>query len=284
MKDFIASFKNYLTYKNKSKATKRAYINDINQFSKVIKKDLLNIESTDVEAFKKYLKLNDYTNDSITRKLNSLNSFYKWLKYKNEIDTNPINPVAYPKSIPTKQRILSKEECRQLLAEARNDLRTFTIFSTLLYTGMKISELHQLKIKDLELDFKSPKIKVKNSSSSIREVPLNDKLLFILNTYFKDFHKFKSQENFPLFYTTNKNPILIRNLRVMLDKLFKNTDTFDAKVNDIRNTFIVRQLEAGNSIEFVGKVVGHKSRKATERYLKFVENYEEKSIDTIMDF
>lgn len=279
MSDFLTSFKNYLGYKKRSESTKRSYLKDLRQFKKLIQKDLVNVDYEDIEDFKRFLKLNDYTNDSITRKLNSLNSFYKWLKNKGEINQNPVLKIDYPKSAPRKQRILEDNEISQLTAEARKDMKMYAIFCTLLYTGMKISELANLKVKDVDLDFQDPTISIEND----RIIPITDKLLFILNTYMKDFHEYADQKNINLFYTSSKKPILVRNLRTMLDKLFKKVDTYDVKVNDLRSTFIVKQLEAGCSVEFVGKLVGHKSLKATERYLRYVEDYEDKKIKKIMD-
>jgi integrase len=140
---------------------------------------------------------------------------------------------------------------------------------------MKISELVAIKHSDLDLENKPPLIKIGR-----RTVTLTDKIFYILKDYVT-VNKPKKIADY-LFITRNNDPIHIRNMRTYISRVIRKAGV-DKTINDLRNTFIVRQLDAGNSIEFVGNVAGHSSKQATERYLKLVKNYKDKGLNRIVE-
>jgi integrase/recombinase XerC/integrase/recombinase XerD len=68
---------------------------------------------------------------------------------------------------------------------------------------------------------------------------------------------------------------LVRNIRSSINRAFQKAGIEDAKVNDLRNTFIVQQLEAGVPLEVVSRIVGHKRISTTEKYLQMVNKQKE---------
>jgi len=79
-----------------------------------------------------------------------------------------------------------------------------------------------------------------------------------------------------LFITRTGKPLLIRNVRQLITRCFREVAIENATVNDFRNTFIAHQLMGGFSIEHIAKVVGHRRLSSTERFLNLVKEAPEK--------
>ena len=73
-----------------------------------------------------------------------------------------------------------------------------------------------------------------------------------------------------MYVTKNGRPLLVRNIRTAIDKAFEKASIKNAKVNDLRNTFIAHHLAKGVSLVTVSKLVGHKRISTTEKYLGLV--------------
>lgn len=74
-----------------------------------------------------------------------------------------------------------------------------------------------------------------------------------------------------LFITRSGKPILIRNIRQIINRCFREVEIEKATVNDLRNTFIAQQLLNGASLEYIAKIVGHRRLSSTERFLNMVK-------------
>ncbi len=75
-----------------------------------------------------------------------------------------------------------------------------------------------------------------------------------------------------LFITKTGRSLLIRNIRTAIDRYFKVAGIEDAKVNDLRHTFIAHHLMSGTPITTISKLVGHKRLSTTEKYLEFIKD------------
>jgi site-specific recombinase XerD len=84
-----------------------------------------------------------------------------------------------------------------------------------------------------------------------------------------------------VFFTRTGNKILIRNIRSTINNAFKSTGIKDATVNDLRNTFIIFQLENGLKIDLLAEIVGHKRQTTTEYYLEFIQTRTQKTTSRI---
>jgi len=76
--------------------------------------------------------------------------------------------------------------------------------------------------------------------------------------------------NHALFVTKTGRPLLIRNIRTAIDRYFKVAGIKDAKLNDLRHTWVAFQLQAGVPMTMVSKLAGHKRLSTTEKYLQFI--------------
>jgi integrase/recombinase XerD len=261
---FVADLKK----KNRSTATILAYSKDVDQLiESVAKKNIRfvsQITTQHIEDFKADLGKKDYTAKSISRKLNSIKTYCRFLIANKYLKDNPAAAVAHPKYEIKPPRILSKMEYRALRDACRDDIRMYAIVEMLLQTGIRISELANLCLEDVD----SNKLNIRAyESHPSREVPLNKAVQQALANYLKTRAKTRIKN---VFVTKNGRPFLIRNIRTAIDRYFKLADIKNAKVNDLRHTFIAHQLQSGTPLTLISKLVGHKRLSTTEKYLEFI--------------
>ncbi len=267
LEKFIESLKE----QNKSKFTIIAYKKDLEQFFGFLSSrdinDIRDVKKQEIDGFINKLLTDSFTKKSASRKLNSIRTFFRFLKQNGVIEQNPALDVAHPKYTQSLPRIFSKLEYRAIRDVAKDDLRTYAIVEILLQTGIRIGELTNLKISDVKKDslYVRP-----YSKTSEREVPLNKAVKKAIDDYVKS----RSNGNVDdyLFITRTGKPLLIRNIRQIITRCFKEVSIENATVNDFRNTFIAHQLMSGFSINYIAKVVGHKRLSSTERFLQIVGN------------
>src|SRR3990170_9095576 len=150
----LDKFVAYLTSQGKSNFTIVAYKKDLEQFVGFLtskeKNDIREIKKEDIEGFINKLLLENYTKKSASRKLNSIRTFFRYLKNEGVIEQNPSLDISHPKYTQTPPRILSKLEYRALRDLGKEDPRTYALIEVLLQTGIKIGELANLRLSDIE--------------------------------------------------------------------------------------------------------------------------------------
>src|SRR3989338_4341965 len=121
-------FIGYLQQARRAQATVIAYSKYIEQLITYLtdmgKKSVNQIQKDDLEAFLKKLTSDGYTLKSLSRKINSIKTFYRFLKNNNLVSINPAVDIVHPKYTIKPPRILSKMEYRALLDACRGDIRT----------------------------------------------------------------------------------------------------------------------------------------------------------------
>jgi site-specific recombinase XerD len=260
--------------RGRASATILAYRKDLEQLTEFLtktgKENPLTIRPLDIEAFRDSLRADNYTDKSVSRKLNAVKTFFSWLVTQKVIENDPAAPVAHPRYENPPPRILSRMEYRALRDAGRGDVRISAIIELMLQTGVRIGEVANLRLEDI----KDEEIVIRAyESQPERLVPLNDPAKQLLNAYLKI--RPNAQTNH-VFVTKTGRPLLVRNIRSAIDRYFKEAGIEDAKVNDLRNTFIAHQLRSGVDIVTVSKIAGHKRLSTTEHYLQFVERKEGK--------
>lgn len=266
----------FLKEKKRASATIIAYGKDIDQLKGSLaeekKKDASQVRQSDLETFLSGLSHNGYTQKSVSRKINSFKTFFRFLKLSEFINDDPAMLISHPKYDNKPPRILSKIEYRALRDACRDDLRISAIVEILLQTGIRIGELANLKLDDV----KDSLLYVReNEGHAPRDIPLNKAAKQALDRYLE------IRPNVPektLFITKTGRPLLIRNIRTAIDRYFKMADIKEAKVNDLRHTFIAHHLMSGTSLVLVSKLAGHKRLSTTEKYLDLVKNESEGKI------
>lgn len=273
-RDVVAGFVEELKRGGKSEYTLVAYKKDLEQFIDHLtekgKTTLPQVERADIETFVQTLiETKGYTKKSASRKLNSIRTFFRYLKNANLVLQNPASDIAHPKYEQAPPRILSRLEYRGLRDVAKDDPRTYAMVELLLQTGMKIGELSELTLEDV----KPSSISVRSGRKVSRSVPLNKAASNALKEYLKVRPPFPDTH---IFITRTGRPMRIRNIRQIINRCFIDVGIQGATVNDLRNTFIAHQLTSGAGLEYIAQIVGHRRLSSTERFLNLVKHETER--------
>ena len=261
-------FIEHLRGKKRASATILAYGKDIEQLvsflNELQRNQVHDVTKEDIDAFLAKMSKDGYTPKSISRKINSTRTFYRFLKVNEYITDDPSLLVEHPKYQLAPPRILTPTEYRALRDAARSDLRMTAIIELLLQTGIRIGELTELRLSDIQKDSLRVKSMEKHPE---RMVPLNKRAQESLNKYLEI--RPKVEENH-VFITKSGKPFLIRNIRTSIERYFRLAEIKNAKVNDLRHTFVAHHLKHGVSLVLLSRILGHKRVSTTERYLEYV--------------
>lgn len=267
-----ALYEQHLKENGKAKATILAYTKDVEQLGEYAqdqaKLTIDQINHDDIKQFQELLRKRRYTDKSISRKINSIKSFFRFLVGEGALDSSPATEISHPKIELKPPRFLSKMEYRALRDACRGDARIFAIVELLLQTGMRISELANLEMGDVDLERNIITIRAQKSREA-RKLPLNKPAKQALMEYLRVRPKAREKS---IFLTKTCKPFLVRNIRSAVNRCFALVGIKDATLNDLRNTFIVEQLKAGTPLVYISQLVGHKRVTTTEKYLQLVEN------------
>lgn len=265
-------FARELQRRGRASATILAYNKDIEQLVKYLENKKivhpLEVRPALIEEFRDSMRGQSYTDKSISRKLNAIKTFFRWLVNEKVLENDPAAPVAHPKYVSPPPRLLTRMEYRALRDAARADVRISAIIELMLQTGLRIGEVSNLRQSDIEQD--TIRIRAYESQPE-RIIPLTPSAKQGLEQYMASR---SSVTNEHVFITKTGNPLLVRNIRSVIDRYFRDAGIDNAKVNDLRNTFIAHQLKEGVDLVTVSRVAGHKRLSTTEHYLDFIERKE----------
>jgi len=270
LRDAHSRFHDFLKSKNKASATILAYGKDIDQLvtflGELEKKHIHEVVGDDIQAFITSLQKKGYTPKSLSRKLNSTRTFYRFLKVSEIVTDDPSLLVKHPKYELNPPRVLNPLEYRALRDTASADPRIYAIIETLLQTGIRIGELANLRVPDVGEN--SLHIRVYEGHEA-REVPMNRRAKEAIKKYLETRPTTTDDH---LFITKTGKPFLVRNIRDAVERNFRKAGVEHAKINDLRHTFVSHHLRQGVSIIFLSKILGHKRLSSTERYLQYVKD------------
>ncbi len=263
-------FTEYLGSRRRARATIVAYKKDIEQLTEFLanmgRKTMDEVTRDELDAFLKKLTSDNYKAKSVSRKINSIKTFFRFLKASGAIAVDPAVEIEHPKYEVKPPRILSKLEYRALRDACRGDIRTHAIVELFLQTGIRIGELANLTLPDIT----ETELRVAAQEGHLeRIVPLNKAAKDALNRYLEI--RAGKTPNKSVFITKTGKTLLIRNIRTAIDRYFRIAGIEDAKVNDLRHTFIAHHLMSGTPITTLSKLVGHKRLSTTEKYLELVK-------------
>ena len=275
MERYIDKFIDYLKIqKNYSEFTRINYEKDLveyNEFLRDKKYDYNNMDYKKCMNYLIYLDDKKYKKNSISRKLSSLRTFYKYLVLNNYSDNNPFLLIASPK----KEKRIPKFINYQGIEEIFNipDMNTISgqrekvILEILYGSGIRVSELVNIKIKDI--DFNNKTILIYGKGSKERIVPFGDYALDALNIYLDDAREkyLEDKESEYLIVGKNETKLTTRRIEQIVDQLIKKTSIkINITPHMFRHTFATHLLDNGCDLIAVQELLGHESLSSTEIY------------------
>ena len=263
----VSEFLNYIRNKNYSLNTIISYINDLYYFYEFVKMDFDKVKYDDIRDYLEYLNLKKEKSTSVSRKISSLKSFYKFL-YKNDyMDKKdyPLVKVTYPKKEKKLPKFLYYNDLLEIINESSKDkdgVRDRLIIEMLYATGVRVSELVNIKLNDI--DFNNKRIIVCGKGNKERIVYYGDYAEEVLNKYLKTHVR---KNNNYLFLNSKGEQITDGGIRYIIDNIMKKLSIkTHVTPHVLRHTFATDMLNNGCDIKVVQELLGHSSLKATEIY------------------
>ncbi len=274
--ELVDFFLSYLqNEKRLSPHTLLAYKIDLLQFQTFLSTpdvpyDISQAQYQDIRTWVVQLSENQIDNRSINRKIASLRAFFKFLQIKKKIE---VNPVALVKSLKTAKRLpvyVEETPMENLFADIEfaedfEGLRDKLLLEMLYGTGIRLSELINIKGKDVDVFGK--KITVLGKRSKYRVIPLHQTLLDLIQKYItlkKD--QFDSEDDF-LLLTDNYEQLY----RVFVQRKVKHylglvTTISKKSPHVLRHSFATHLLNRGADLNAIKELLGHSNLAATQIY------------------
>ena len=271
----LEKYLEYLEFqKNYSKYTILNYKDDILEFLSFLESESLDYKDIVYDDIRFYLmhlkeKKKD-TNSTIDRKLSSLRSFYKFLANEKIVSSNVFSLVNGPKKQKKLPRYFEYNELEELfnIPDTRLPLgqRDLLLLETLYATGIRVGELVNIKINDINRSNKT--ILILGKGNKERYVNYGQYCEEALDNYLKDGYNRLNLEKSPYLFLNNNGKVLTeRGVRYILDKIIKKSSiNKNISPHMIRHSFATHLLNNGCDLTTVQKLLGHESIKATQIY------------------
>ena len=267
----LRSFFNYLIIeKGLSNNTIDAYETDLNSFIKWIDKNkitnYLEVKESDINKYISYLFSSKLKSSSVNRKISSLKSFYLFLVKKNHIDSSPVSEIISPKQEKYLPASMSETEVEKLLnsPDIFNDTerRDKAMIEMLYATGMRISELVDLKITNLDLN--RSVVKVMGKGSKERLIPFGEAASEALLNYLEFRKKSTSKEVF----ISNRGKKITRVAFWQRIKIYLTRENLKNSISPhtLRHAFATHLLNRGADLRSVQLLLGHSDLSTTQIY------------------
>lgn len=267
----ISTYLDYCkTHKRLSSHTIRAYKNDLMQF--------YNSDYDHVESYIEHLTQSNIKTNTLRRKIACMKVFYNYLKYQNIIEENPFNQLRFqfrtekilPKTIPydilknifiylEQKVVISKTDYQKQKAE-----RNLLIISLLLSTGIRISELCHIHLKDINLSNKTLHIIGKGKKERI--LFLGYQTTFnLLETYINKTGKESNDFLFPGKHLPK--PLSEQSVRLVIKRIVEQNN-FSRTITPhmFRHSFATMLLDSDVDIRYIQQILGHSSISITQIY------------------
>lgn len=275
MKEYIDKYVYYLDKGlNYSPVTIKSYEADLSLYNSFLIEHQYNykkITKKEIIVFLKYLDYCEYKNKSIARIISSIRNFYNYLVSEKVVDNNIFKRIKNPKvekKLPNYLNILEIEEIEDKfdLSNPQKIVRAL-IFEFIYSTGVRVGELANVKISDI--DFNGRLIKVMGKGSKERIVFYGECLDKILKIYLNDSRPYliKNNNYDNLLINTKGLPMSTASIEQNLNKLLIEVcHHHRVTPHELRHTFATHMLDNGADLRTVQELLGHESLSTTQIY------------------
>lgn len=275
-------FKKYLLDRNLSENTVTSYIYDIGGFEDYLLNEYgLSLNETKKAHILTYLvklQKSGKSSSTISRTISALKNFFYFLKEEKQIQDSPVVNIHSPKQIKKKPSILNEHEINNLMTMPDKNKfkgsRDLAILELLYSSGIKVSELVNIKMNDLNLNAGIINIKGAND----RRIPLNEYAKDAIENYMNNFRNERSlEDNEYLFINISGEPISRQGIWKVLKSYEKKMNlNKELSPQILRNSFAVHLLKHGADLGTVQELMGLTSVTAAQNY---INSFEFKSLE-----
>lgn len=281
---YIEEFIDYLRFEKKySENTISSYKRDLNKTNTYIKKDFAKLNKKDIQNYIQKISKSENAS-SVSRCISTLKSFYKFLELNKYTNKTPLTTITNPKTVKKLPKILSEEEIEKLLdinLKTDFDYRNKAMLELMYSSGLRVSELINLNVNDIDLSNASVRIFGKGSKERI--IPLNDYAIDALNNYILTHRRslFKHGESNYLFLNNHGNKMTRQGFFKILEKIAKEKGIkSELSPHTLRHSFATHLLKHGADLRSIQELLGHSDISTTQIYThitseRLQKNYEE---------
>ena len=270
----LDDFINYLEYeRNYSNNTIIAYKNNIlqliNYLDSININDIKSVKYETIRGYLSYLHENKYKSKSISRMISSMRSFFKYLKGENIITNNPMTLISNPKLEKKLPKYLTINEVESILsAPDMNDavgVRDAFILELLYVSGIRVSELVNIKLNDIEESQR--RIKILGKGNKERYVLYGSRCSELLKKYISVRSNFLKYPNDYLILSKTGRKINTREIRNIINRIkTKAGISISISPHTFRHTFATHMLNEGADLRAVQELLGHENLSTTTIY------------------
>lgn len=272
LKESIEEFLRYLLIdKGYSENTINSYRIDLEKFLDYNKnKDINNISNNDIKEYVKWLKKNNLNEKSISRNISCLKSFYKFLVIEKIVKDNPSESLFIPKIKKSLPNILSEEEVLKLLNIELSDnfsYRNKAMLELMYATGLRVSELVNLKLQDIDLS--SDIVRTFGKGGKERIIPIGDYAKEYLEKYIYEYRSsmLKRNNNEYLFLNNHGNKMTRQGFFKIIKKIAKEKGIDrELSPHTLRHSFASHLLKYGADLRTIQELLGHSDISTTQIY------------------
>ncbi len=270
--DIVNNYLNYLMFVKKySKLTLKSYKEDLADFTKFAEnRNIINIENMNLKFLKDFvinLSQNKLQATSLSRKISTIRGLFKYAYINEYILNNPAKNLKNPKIRRKIPDIILKNDFTKLeevIQDSDNSLLNLAIFELLYGCSLRVSEVCNLRIVDL--DFGKKIIKVLGKGNKIRIVPIGNKSIDVLIKYFDEYRKYAPAEDYFLINKKGKNlyPKFVYN--IVRKYLGIVTNLKKKSPHILRHSSATHMLDNGADLMGVKEILGHSKLSTTQIY------------------
>lgn len=269
--DIITEYELYLKVEKKySINTINTYITNISSFSEFVNKNFKNVEEEDIKKYLIHLNKNNISEKSVANKISSLKSFYKYLIIEKITSKSPLDKIELPKIKKTLPKALSIEEVNILLNIPLNDkfdYRNKAMIELLYATGLRVSELVNLKLNNINFD--QEYLKTMGKGSKERIVPIGEYAMYYLKYYIDNYRNdfLRDKESEYIFISNQSKKMTRQTFFLLLKKIAKKEciKTYFSP-HTLRHSFATHLLRYGADLRSIQELLGHSSISTTQIY------------------
>lgn len=246
-----------------------AYRRDLYSFSNFLNElgleSVNDVQRVHLNLYIKNLYDKKYTTYSIAREIASIKGFFKWLSVTDEIKHNPSLAIEQPKLPKRLPKVLSMKEIKSLL-ESELSVLNKAIFELLYATGLRVSELADIQVKNVDMNAKYVRCTGKGSKERI--VPIGNQACIAIKNYLNErefiLKKYGISSKY-LFIKENGKKLSRQDVYVFINSIGKTIDK-DISPHTIRHSFATHLLENGADLRVVQELLGHSDVSTTQLY------------------
>lgn len=260
------------TEKQFSQHTLKSYHDDLHQFNTFLEQELLNLgtfQYKDARNYLSFLYSKGLKRTTVSRKISTLRSFYEYWMTQDDTIVNPFVQLVHPKKEQYLPHFFYEAEMQALFEtvekDAKKGLRDRVILELLYATGIRVSELVNIQITDLDMNL--PGVKVLGKGGKERFIPFGEFCKQSIERYQSMFSPLNYQDHNYLLVNMNGAPITERGVRYVLNDIVKRTSgVTDIHPHKLRHTFATHMLNEGADLRTVQSLLGHVNLSTTGRY------------------